>query len=256
MNHQDPQSQLLKELDALRLRVTELETKQAPSPARSLRRRSLLGFSLAGLFAVGVGTAFAATGACPNGYPFCFASNTPATAAEVNHNFAQIKEWVETKTGSVSSAQVTTSKLNTADIALNGGKMTGTNSAGNFHIDSANSGLYLNWFSGSGGVVIGDGSQNQIARFDTIGNLAIRLVNGRQPAYTVTKACGSANCTADCGTGVVKMAWGFHGANVTNNIGGDYVCGSARQWLGSCIGNTSCTVTTGCGSSSLFLECW
>lgn len=256
MNQQDPQSQLLKELEALRLRVTELEKKQAAPPARTWRRRSLLGFSLAGLLAVGVGTAFAASGACPNGYPFCFAPNTPATAAEVNHNFAQIKEWLETKTGSVSSAQVTTSKVNTTDIALSGGKLTGTNGAGNFHIDSASSGLYLNWFSGTGGVVIGDGLQNQIARFDTTGNLQIKLVNGRQPAYTVTKNCAASSCTTDCGTGVIKEAWGFHGGNVNTNNGGDYVCGTAKQWMGSCLGNNSCTVTTGCGTSALFLECW
>ena len=35
--------------------------------------------------------------------PSCFAANQPATASEVNHNFAQLKEWLEAKVGAVAT---------------------------------------------------------------------------------------------------------------------------------------------------------
>ena len=257
MNQPDSQSQMLKELEALRCRVAELEARGATTPARAASRRMplLLG-SLAALLAVGVGTAFAANGNCPNGLPFCFAANAPANASEVNHNFAQLKEWLERKTGAVSSAEVTTSRLNTTDISLNGGKLVGSNSSGNLHIESPTNGLYLNWFSGTGGVIIGNGAQGQAARIETNGNLQIATVNNRRTATVVKLACATGACTATCAPGVVKYAWGFHGANVNANIGGNWECGGGREWMGSCVGNQTCTVTTACGSSSLFLECW
>ncbi len=48
-----------------------------------------------------VGRALAADGNCPNGLPFCFAADTPVLASQVNHDFAQLKEWIEAKVGTV-----------------------------------------------------------------------------------------------------------------------------------------------------------
>lgn len=48
---------------------------------------------------LGIGTAWAADGTCPNGLPFCFEADQPARASDVNHNFAQLKEWLEAKVG-------------------------------------------------------------------------------------------------------------------------------------------------------------
>ena len=56
---------------------------------------------------VAVGTALAANGNCPNGMPYCFAPGSPAIADNINHNFAQLKEWLEGKVGSISSNGIT-----------------------------------------------------------------------------------------------------------------------------------------------------
>lgn len=48
-----------------------------------------------------VGRALAADGSCPNGLPFCFVEDTPVLASQVNHDFAQLKEWIEAKVGTV-----------------------------------------------------------------------------------------------------------------------------------------------------------
>lgn len=78
--------------------------------ARAKRRWVLGGAAVA--LAMTLGTvASAASGACPNGYPFCFAADTTASASEVNHNFAQIKEWLEAKAGPVTAAPLTTTRV-------------------------------------------------------------------------------------------------------------------------------------------------
>lgn len=59
---------------------------------------------MGGLVVAFIGTvASAANGGCPNGMPFCFTADSPALATEVNHNFSQLKEWLENKAGATSS---------------------------------------------------------------------------------------------------------------------------------------------------------
>ena len=139
------------------------------------------------------GGVFAANGNCPNGLPFCFAVDTPAQASQVNHNFMQLKEWLETKVGAVSSGSITATGITATGLTVNGavqvngdqttnGRVIGTNGSGNFHLDTASTGnqaMYLNWFSGNNGVVFGNGGQSQVGRLDGAGNLA---VNGRMNA--------------------------------------------------------------------------
>lgn len=89
-------------LAALTARLAALEAELTARKGAS-RRVVAIG---AVLSLTAVGTAWAATGSCPNGLPFCFTADQPAVASEVNHNFAQLKEWLEGKVGAVGSAPV------------------------------------------------------------------------------------------------------------------------------------------------------
>ncbi|HEY0883455.1 MAG TPA: hypothetical protein VGD87_18110 [Archangium sp.] len=161
------------ELIALQRRVEELEARLSRPT-----RRARLGAVLVVGALLGFGTALAADGNCPNGYPFCFTADSPAIASQVNHNFAQAREWLETKVGPISSSNVTTSGVvvrSGGDLTLQSGRVIGTNGANNLHIDnSVTAGrTYLNWFGGTGGVTIGNGAQAQAAHFDSIGTLTV-----------------------------------------------------------------------------------
>ena len=179
------------DLETVRERLAVVERQLEESRRPSLLRR------LAPVLAAGVvfaaGGVFAANGNCPNGLPFCFAVDTPAPASQVNHNFMQLKEWLETKVGPTSSANVTAAGITATGLTVNGavqvngdqttnGRVIGTNGSGNFHLDTASTGnqaMYLNWFSGNNGVVFGNGGQTQVARINGAGNLA---VNGHMNA--------------------------------------------------------------------------
>lgn len=91
------------EFAALKERLARLEAREA-------RRRRVL-FGLLAFGAVMAPIALAADGNCPNGYPFCFVADSPAQASQVNHNFSQVKEWIETKTGVVSNGGITAREL-------------------------------------------------------------------------------------------------------------------------------------------------
>lgn len=247
------------QLDALRERVAQLEAEKTTA-ARKRRWGLFVGVAIL----VGTGTALAADGNCPNALPFCFAPDTPAQASQVNHNFAQLHEWLVAKVGAPATAGIATSSVAaTGTISATRGTfscgsnqcVSGNNVAGNFHLDTSSAGgaTYVNWFSGSSGVVFGVGSQSETGRIDTRGFVA---GGRRSPSVIATNNCAAASCTATCPSGtVVKMAFGFHGQNTTSGSGA-WVCGGGFQWLGSCVGNSSCSVSTACGSSGVFLECW
>jgi hypothetical protein len=92
--------------DQSRLEQRLAELEHHVESTRRLHRR--LGVGLVALVLFGVGSAFAANGACPNGLPFCFNPDEPARASDVNTNFLQLKEWLEAKTGLVSSNGIST----------------------------------------------------------------------------------------------------------------------------------------------------
>lgn len=250
------QQQVLAELEALRTRVLELEASQR-ARRRAWRRAGLV--SCLVVFA-SVGTALAANGNCPNNLPFCFAADQPAQASQVNHNFAQLLEWLEAKTGTRSAAGVQTPSVTTTGNVevTNSGQIVGTGN-GNFHINTMPSAgtLYLNWHSGSGGVIVGNGASAPAVALQANGNVNLTSVNGRRPAVTYANACSTGSCTQACqNSGVIRQAWGFHGANAFANVGGGWACGGGIQWMGACLGQSSCTVTTACGSSSVWIDCW
>ena len=98
MNPRPPDSATV----ADRLSQLEDELRTLKRERNNRRKLGLVALGALGCM-VTIGTAFAATGACPNAMPFCFAANQPATASEVNHNFAQLKEWLEAKVGAVAT---------------------------------------------------------------------------------------------------------------------------------------------------------
>jgi len=71
--------------------------------------------------------------------------------------------------------------------------------------------------------------------------------------------CPSASCSASCPAGMtILQAYTFHGfyGDMSSAIQyGGWACGSAINWMGHCIGGTSCSITTGCTSSSVYLLC-
>lgn len=118
----------MQDVSALIARLDQLEAE-----VRRLRKRR----AVATLFAVAclgvVGTALAANGNCPNGLPFCFSANSPALASEVNHNFSQVKEWLEAKVGAVGApvtvsgaTTVSTTSLSTTSLTTSSISVTGT----------------------------------------------------------------------------------------------------------------------------------
>lgn len=258
---------LSKELEALRSRVAELERARVEAQPKPRRRRRLIAAGLAVTFAVIAGTASAASGACPNGMPFCFQENTPAIASEVNHNFAQLKEWVESKTGPVGTSTVLSSRV----VVLDGGSLTvpngylGAGSAGNFVIESPAGPMFLNY-----------GSRNSVAFGSLPGGVASAVINSngtldlndhvvsrtsippgrRAPSSVLANNCNGGSCSTSCPAGtVVKLAFGFHGMSWTGRSE-TFVCGQAVSWLGTCIGQASCTMTSQCGTTGVWIECW
>ncbi len=182
-----------RELQSLRARLEILESAVRQRPSR--RPRFAAAAVLVAIVVGVAGVVSAANGNCPNGMPFCFSPDTPAEAAQVNHNFSQLKEWLESKVGPVtapaissstgitSTGRITTSggvsvtgggvSVTGTDITLTNGRLIGTNAAGNLHLDTTGGGaLYLNWFSGNG-VTFGNGSQGQTARIDNAGNMSL-----------------------------------------------------------------------------------
>jgi hypothetical protein len=216
-------------------------------------------------------TAWAAGGTCPNGLPFCFAPNQPAIASQMNNDFAQLKEWVEAKVGTVAAGSPST-----APVQMSSASVTGTQSFGGqvrqmvnlfdltYGIGVQNSTLYQR--SGGGFAWYKDGTHSDaqnnsgggstLMALDSNSNLTVLSVNGRRPAYVMTNNCTTGTCTQSCGAGVVKQAWGFHGFNGMTGDSAEWKCGSGAQWLGHCVGQSSCSVGTGCGTSSIWLECW
>ncbi len=111
---------------------------------------------------------------CPGGDLFCFDPNTPARASEVNHNFAQLKQWLEQKVGDAGTDDVsvtgdldvggTVSANNDIDVStdsgggivVNGGGGTMRLDGDEIEVDTGGSGLYLNSNAGLPVYVGGD----------------------------------------------------------------------------------------------------
>ncbi len=116
--------------DQLRLerRVAALERELARTTrARRDRRRLVARAVGAATVVLLLGTAVAVAApsvalTCPGGDLYCFDANTPAKANEVNHNFAQIKAWLEQKVGATGSAEVRVQTGLTSNVLAAAGK--------------------------------------------------------------------------------------------------------------------------------------
>lgn len=110
------------QLASLQSRLDALE-----ADARRRRRVRTVLLSTAVVAALAAFGGFAANGNCPNTLPFCFTANQPAVARQVNHNDAQVKEWLERKLGPVTSDVLTTDagvRVTTLNLALDTGALS------------------------------------------------------------------------------------------------------------------------------------
>ncbi len=275
--------------------LLELAKELAARDRRASRRRVLGAIALAGLVGVTFVTRTAlAAGSCQQTLPsplVTFCPDEPALATEVNANFDTIASALVNKTGGFTGNGITTTGTVSA-ASHTGGSFNGTsvtasqaisarggidfsNYAGQainlfngYGMGLQNSTTYFRTFGGfswfGGGTHVGAGVDDpgpggtRLMRLSGGGDLTVLTVNGRRPAYVASNVCSSSGtCTASCGAGVVRQGWGFHGANFGNNVTHSAgTCGLNMQWMGSCIGQTSCTVTSACASSSIWLECW
>jgi hypothetical protein len=104
--------------DQLTARLERVEAELASTRRRAALTRRFVLVAIACVATVlSIGKALAANGNCPNGLPVCFASNTPALASDVNWNFAQLKEWLETKVGPVTSSIVTAGTVSATTVS-------------------------------------------------------------------------------------------------------------------------------------------
>lgn len=130
-------NELREELTQMKARLAAIEAER-----HRARRKAGGGLLVATLVALAAGTVSAANGNCPNGLPFCFTPDSPALAGEVNHNFMQLKEWLETKVGAVSAAGVTASAVSAGSI-----NATTLLSGAALQVPSGNQGTQLLWNS-------------------------------------------------------------------------------------------------------------
>lgn len=126
----------------LNARLERLEEELAVTRRRAaLQRRIAFGAVAVAAFVLTLGKALAApSGMCPNGMQYCFAADTPAKAFDVNYDLSQLKDWLETKVGSVSSSAVSASSVTVSGAAtVNGGLSVsnGENLSGNLSVNGA-----------------------------------------------------------------------------------------------------------------------
>lgn len=143
---------LAQELAEVRSRLATLEAERTAS------RRRVRWLGGATVLAALVGTAAsAAGGGCPNGLPFCFTADAPAVASEVNTNFAQLKEWLEAKVGTVATpVKITTGATVssiTPPVQASRALFVSANTTGNtepivdFRHDNLTQGVGIGWSS-------------------------------------------------------------------------------------------------------------
>ncbi|MDD9945083.1 MAG: hypothetical protein OXU20_28840 [Myxococcales bacterium] len=78
-------------------------------PGRWLRAGALTFSALAATAGVALAQGMLVKLDCPGGQLICFGAGEPALASDINHNFAQLKAWIENKAGGVDSSDLTVS---------------------------------------------------------------------------------------------------------------------------------------------------
>jgi hypothetical protein len=231
------------DLAVLRSRIAALETRERGR----LRLFRAAGYAAAVALLGYAGATFAADGACPNGYPFCFGAGTPALASQVNHNFDQIREWVEQKIGPTGSA----------DVTVAGGKILADEASAAYDV----------WVQGSTSNTSGGDARNlaMLGLSETSGDQLILNYNGEYGGGTAVQSNlnVSGNLTVGGSLSVTGQSfgcytrWGAHGCTggydevIRGHTGGFE---SHAADAGSHFANVECvsdsaTVTTQWGSN-------
>jgi len=96
-----------------------------------------------------------------------FQPDTPALASQVNANFAQLKTWLETKVGAVSSAGVTASSVSTPSLTATAATVNGTLSA-TYYLPPYGDWSALPGFGAGGAGIVND--NNVYKRLMLVGN--------------------------------------------------------------------------------------
>lgn len=188
-----------------------------------------------------VGTAAsAADGACPNGLPFCFLASKPAVASEVNQNFAQLKEWLESKVGTVATPVKITTGATVSSITpptqASRALFVSANTSGNtepivdFRHDNLSQGVGIGWSS-----VVATGSV------------------ANQSLYLVAKGSGQIVSSSELNVG----------ASITSCSVGPCYCPTGQyplSWVGTCANAgaavySSAFVTNGSGQRGVDVVC-
>lgn len=262
-----------------------LQLAQALSARESRRVRASVLRGVVGLGLVGAlgllllnRTAWAA-GTCAQTLPaplVTLCPDEPALASEVNGNFASLASALTNKTGGLSGTGVTTAgDLSARNLTLSGtADFTASSTLQAIRLASASYGMGVqnstayfrtagsfSWFLNGthvGANVDDPGAGGtRLMRLDNTGNLTVTTINSRRPSFVASATCNSSSCSASCSPGVIKSGFGFHGyAFNTTNDSQTGVCGKQYQWMGACIGQTTCQVITGCPTSSIWLDCW
>ncbi len=241
---------------------------------QSRRRAGALAAAALVIVALWGGRGAWAVGNCTQVLPaplISFCPDEPALASEMNTNFETLHTWIVAKVGTLSSANITGQSA-----SFSGAVSFGSTTRQMLNLFSTQYGIGVQpstqYFRTGGGFawfLNGTHADTQNAAgaggtslmtLSNAGDLTVTTVNGRRPAFTRTAYCAAGSCQVSCAPGVVKLAFGFHGAR-PEGYSSSWACGDSNnqggfQWLGNCMGQTTCTVNTGCGQSGVFAECW
>lgn len=176
--------QLLEQLHRLQTRFEALEAERLAERRTRVRQQRWLAAAVVSATVLGATFSFAANGNCPNGLPFCFGADTPAEASQVNHNFAQLKEWIELKVGATNTANVRMQAGPTSNVATASGKtlfvsgVFGDGASDNggieFRHDNLTAGIGFGWDT-----IYATGSNvNQNLRLKSRGPSGMLILNG------------------------------------------------------------------------------
>jgi len=204
-----------------------------------------------------------------------FCPDAPALASQVNANLQALVTFLQQKVGTVGNANITTAgtlssgQATVAGLTTAGSVTFGATTRQMVNLYNSEYGLGVQaatgYFRTGGGFAWFRGGFHNDATNNSGGGVTQATLNDngftvrsrRIPSEIVTASCGAATCGASCPSGtVIKQAFGIHGAGPTAANTGDWNCGGAFSWMGTCVNGTSCTVITGCGNSGMYLECW
>jgi hypothetical protein len=254
-----------------------INSQQWELPRKSGRKRVRVAAIIGALLILGTAAAVAGPAdiiqCTDNDYFFCFSPNTPAKASEVNHNFAQMADWVEKAVGPIDAPALDSTVAGTTTVngslAAESADVAGTLSAGSAMIGNSG-GTALTLFNDAdiAGVDLIQGyndlrfagssaTSNDMVIADN-GDVTIRTnltVSGAVigPVTVLGEAAGLATATATCPANKrVVFAIGYVNDfnNACNSLIRQTRC-TSDTILTACSGQSSCAYTggaNGCGS--------